>query len=248
MVHGGSTIPNHTRAWWPPLLSSTSITHLPEASPRSFAPTTRYLAEENTVIQEIWKSIWNLNLRPKRISGLVDIPLPRLPISPHPNPLVNVGTERRIPSLPPHDVFFPGWRMHIKASIRTRCYADLNLRRSSCAVYHRNLLPYWVSRAVARMWDVWRSRIPQSQFKEAPISSPNIGSSPVVYLLALISWGRYLCVYASHTTDIISFHFIRLSYQTIVLSYFIQSVSKFVIFFIQITWSISQEINKSFLQ
>ena len=178
MVHGGSTIPNHTRAWWPPLLSSTSITHLPEASPRSFSPTTRYLAEENTVIQEIWKSIWNLNLRPKRISGLVDIPLPRLPISPHPPPLVNVGTERRIPSLPPHDVFFPGWRMHIKASIRTRCYADLNLRRSSCAVYHRNLLPYWVSRAVARMWDVWRSRIPQSQFKEAPISSPNIGSKP----------------------------------------------------------------------
>ena len=28
------------------------------------------------------------------------------------------------------------------------------------------------------MWDVWRSRIPQSQFKEAPISSPNIGSKP----------------------------------------------------------------------
>ena len=76
--------------------------------------------------------------------------------------------------------------------------------------------------AVGRMWDVWRSRIPQSHFKEAQISSPNSGSAPVVYLLALISWGRYLCVYASHTTDFISFHFIRLSYQTIIVSYFMQ--------------------------
>ena len=125
--------------WWPPLLSSTSITHLPVATPLFFIPT-RYLAQGTTVIWEIWRSSQNVNLRPKRISGAVDIPLPRLHL------LWMWEQKEEYPISPPHDVFFPGWRMHIKASIRTRCYADLNLRRSSCAVYHRNLLPYWVSR------------------------------------------------------------------------------------------------------
>ena len=84
--------------WWPPLLSSTSITHLPATR-----QPTRYLALENTVIWEIWKSSWNLNLRLKRISGAVDIPLPRLHLTPPPcrSCLVNVGTERRISDLPP---------------------------------------------------------------------------------------------------------------------------------------------------
>ena len=190
----------------------------------SASPPIFYTNKEN---KEIWKSGQNLNLRLKRISGLVDISLPRLHLTPPPTPSALWMWEQKdeYPASPPHDVFFPGWRMHIKASIRTRCYADLNLRRSSCAVYHRNLLPYWVSRAVGRMWDVWRLWIPQTHFKEAWISSPNSGSAPVVYLLALISRGRYLCVYASHTTDFISFHFIPLSNQTSV-----QSISKFVIF------------------
>ena len=108
--------------------------------------------------------------------------------------------------------------MYKKASIRKRCYADLNLRRSSWAVYHQNLLPYWVSRAVQRMWDVWRVRIPLSHFKEELISF-FVQNFKTIYLptklhffckycggalwFICLHWslrGRYLCVYASQTT------------------------------------------------
>ena len=121
-------------------------------------------------------------------------------------------------------MFFPSWRMYKKASIRKRCYADLNLRRSSWAVYHQNLLPYWVSRAVQRMWDVWRVRIPLSHFKEELISFfvQNLFANktsfllqilwvrPVVYLPALISQGEIplcLCFADNH---LISFHSIHI--------------------------------------
>ena len=80
--------------------------------------------------------------------------------------------------------------MHIKASIRTRCYADLNLRRSSRrAVYHR-VLSFSVSRCC-----VWRFQ----RFQRVTSWKPGFLPQILVYLLALISRGGNLCVYALHT-------------------------------------------------
>ena len=119
--------------------------------------------------------------------------------------------------------------MYKKASIRKRCYADLNLRRSSWAVYHQNLLPYWVSRVLGATnvrcmegADSSESLQGRADFffctklqnylfaNKTPFLLQILWVRPVVYLPALISQGEIplcLCFADNH---LISFHSIHI--------------------------------------